>query len=104
MKAVVWAANNDGRASTHLGAVLRGARCADRRLDLLPLLGRRQNGLQAESVHPELARPASRMVEVLILLVFNLGISILQRLSFGAGDFLRRFPDQLPVQVILELR
>src|ERR1043165_2736886 len=90
-------------ASPHLAALLLGSRRGDGRLNVLALLGGRQPRPEAEGIHPQLARPAARMVEVLVLLVLDFLVRLLQGLALGAGKLLRRFADQLPVEMVLKL-
>src|SRR5262245_14922106 len=58
------------------------ARCADRRLDVLFLFGRRKHRGHAEVVEPELAAPALRVVQVLVLLVFHFVVGLGDGLLF----------------------
>jgi len=72
-------------------------------VNVLALLGRRQHRLEAERLEGEFARPALRVVKVLVLLVLDLGIGFFQRLAFGAGRLLGHLADQPPVGMVLGL-
>ena len=76
---------------------------ADRRLHVLLLLGRRQDGGHAQRLDPELPGPAGRVVEVLVLLLLDLLVGFLQRRALLALRLLGELADQLPVQVVLGL-
>src|SRR5439155_981447 len=86
-----------------LRARLLAARGSDRGLHFLLFLGRREHRRHPERLDPQLAAPAGRVVEVLVLLVFHLVVGGHQRLLELALRLLGDLVDQLPVQVVLRL-
>src|SRR6187549_1473224 len=71
-----------GRFSAVQAQLLRcllGARGADRRLDVLLLLRRRQHRRQSQRLKPQLSAPAARVIEVLVLFILDAAVGFLQR-------------------------
>src|SRR5688500_10484005 len=94
-----WAGRSRPAGSHKLAALLLGAGGADRRLDLLDLLRRRQHRGETERIDPQFPGPSGRVVQVVVLVAFDFLVGGEQHLGFVARGVLADVADQLPVQV-----
>src|SRR6266480_4583157 len=84
----------------HLSTSLFSTRSSNGCLDLLDLFGRWQDSRYSQRLDPQFASPTRRVIEMLVLFIFDLFMRFLKRPGNFSRSFLCCLADQVPVEMI----